>query len=465
MAIVLIPNVTGGGGGITQLTGGGLAGPGAGAQVFTLAQIPIRTPALGEILYTIEGFPAVPAAGSTTFWADNIDLGLMLAQGSGGAATSTVFNQADVANQWLKSFSFGRFVTTQPAFTDLAGSIVAAQLPAFTGDVTKPAASTVQTLANIPDDVTMAGDLLATGIAVPAAPGAGKTRLFASSLSPSFLGTIDSGGNRSSTARSRAAVASNWLTSFDATLSTFAQSQPAFSDISGVISATQAPGRLLAIQVLTTGTVSYAKTAGTTMAWVRGWGAGGGGGGVAAAAAGQISMAVGGGGGAYFERLYTALGAGPFTVAVGGGGVAGANTGALAGGGGNTTFTDGTTLCTALGGQGAPAFIATGTTAVMNLGGAGAAIATNGQINRGGAHGGPCWRVVNTGLANQGLSGDGAPGPLGGGQGQGRITSGAGNSATANSGAGGGGALALASGAAAVGGTGGAGELVIFEFA
>ncbi|HVQ52654.1 MAG TPA: hypothetical protein VMS92_21675, partial [Mycobacterium sp.] len=202
------------------------------------------------------------------------------------------------------------------------------------------------------------------------------------------------------------------------------------------------PGRLIrAPQVLTSGT-SYNPPAGCNGIMVELVGAGGGGGGVAAAAAGQIALAVGGGSGGYAARFYANPPA-ACTYAIGAAGVAGNNAGAVAGTGGATTFTDGTTLVTANGGIGAPASIATGTTDVWSLGGAGAAISTNGNVNQGGQPGDPANRCVNTGLANQGISGSGGPGPWGG-QGIGRITTGAGNNAVANSGAGGGGALALA---------------------
>lgn len=221
-------------------------------------------------------------------------------------------------------------------------------------------------------------------------------------------------------------------------------------------------GRLRSFQILTSGT-SYTRPAGIVSILVEGWAGGGGGCGVAAAGAGAISMGPGGGSGGYFRKWYVVAPA-TGTYAIGAAGTAGNNAGAAAGNGGNTTFTDGTTLCTANGGTGGPGFTASGTTALYGIGGAGGAISTNGDLNLAGEAGGTCERVVNTGLANQGIGGAGGDSPFGSGGGSSRVTTGAGNNAATNSGAGGGGALALSSGAANVGGTGGAGRIIVWEY-
>jgi hypothetical protein len=193
---------------------------------------------------------------------------------------------------------------------------------------------------------------------------------------------------------------------------------------------------------------------------VEGWAGGAGGSGVAATTSGQVSLGAGGGSGGYFRKWY-AVAPAQGTYAIGAAGAAGANTGANNSNmnGGNTTFTDGTTLCTAFGGTGAPAALATGTAAGFILGGTGGAISTNGDVNIAGLPGGPAHRCVNTGLANQGLSGEGG-GPGGG---IGRITSGAGVAGSCP-GAGGGGALGLSGAAAAIGGAGVAGKIVVWEY-
>lgn len=222
-------------------------------------------------------------------------------------------------------------------------------------------------------------------------------------------------------------------------------------------------GRLIrAPQVLTSGT-TYNPPAGCNSIVVECIGGGGGGGGTVLAGAGLCAMGGGGGGGGGYARRYYANPPQGCTIAIGAAGVAGANTGALAGNGGATTFTDGTTLMTANGGTGSPAQIAAGAAAAVTLGGAGAVISTNGNVNWAGTEGENGLRFA-AGAANQGLGAGGGPGPMGGGGGASRITSGNGNNAVANTGGGGGAALALTGAAAATGGTGAAGVIIISEY-
>lgn len=218
-------------------------------------------------------------------------------------------------------------------------------------------------------------------------------------------------------------------------------------------------GRLIGVQVLTSGSgATYTPTAGTASAVVEGWAEGGGGSGTAAANASQAAVGTGGGSGGYFKHRYAAISSGTYTVSSTGG-TAGNNAGAAAGNGADTTFTDGTTLLTAKGGVGAPGAIATGTTTTIVPGADGGAISTNGNIlNRGGACGGMALRT-GTGGANTSISGNGG-GENGGAS---RGTTGAGNNAKGIAG-GGGGALALSSGAAAIGGAGGPGLIIVWEY-
>lgn len=218
-------------------------------------------------------------------------------------------------------------------------------------------------------------------------------------------------------------------------------------------------GRLIGVQVLTTGTAAtYTPTAGTASIVVEGWAEGGGGGGVAAANVSQAAIAAGGGSGGYFCHRYSSISSGTYTVSSTGG-TKGANTGAAAGDGADTTFTDGSTALTAKGGKGAPAGVATGTSTTVLAGAAGGAVSTGGNIrNIGGVGGGMSIRT-GTGGANSSISGYGG-GPNGG---DARGTSGAGQDAKGPSG-GGSGALALTSGAAAVGGQGGPGLIIVWEY-
>ena len=94
-------------------------------------------------------------------------------------------------------------VTITPAFTSLTGSLAATQLPAFTGDVTSPAGSSVNTLATVNSNVgTYAGitvnakGLVTAAVAKTTLAGYGITDAVNSSLLgiASGVATLDSSG-------------------------------------------------------------------------------------------------------------------------------------------------------------------------------------------------------------------------------------------------------------------------------
>lgn len=87
--------------------------------------------------------PASGAAAIPTFRAlVGADLPLPSAIALGG-----VFSKAAVASNWLRSLGTdGIFTASQPAFSDLTGSLTCAQHPALTGDVTTSAGSCATTL-------------------------------------------------------------------------------------------------------------------------------------------------------------------------------------------------------------------------------------------------------------------------------------------------------------------------------
>jgi len=122
---------------------------------------------------------------------------------------------------------------------DVTGLLQAAQFPALTGDVTTLAGSLATTLANIPTHVPMAGDIISTAIAAPAAPAAGKVTIYTDSTSL-VLSSKNNAGVVSHTVRSKAGVASNFLTSIGDD-GTVGAAQPGFNDLTGSLQASQFP--------------------------------------------------------------------------------------------------------------------------------------------------------------------------------------------------------------------------------
>lgn len=208
------------------------------------------------------------------------------------------------------------------------------------------------------------------------------------------------------------------------------------------------------IVVITNPTVSYTPTAGTTAIQVELIGAGGGGGGTSAPA--TNGSAGGGGGSGGYVKFMIANPVGPYTVAVGLGGAGGA--GAIGSPGGVTTFTNGVTY-TAGGGSGG----AKGNASYAVGGGAGG-------VNAGGAlisiNGNPGGVGVGTG-ATGAASGPGGSSVIGGGGVSIALTNTGGpvtgTAGFTNSGAGGSGGVTVGN-AAATGGAGANGVIIITEY-
>lgn len=81
-----------------------------------------------------------------------------------------------VTHQWVNSISNGGVTTlSQPAFTDVSGSVAAGQMPALTGDVTSSAGAVATTVAKI------------AGVAVGTPTGTGNVVM---SAGPTLTGTI-----------------------------------------------------------------------------------------------------------------------------------------------------------------------------------------------------------------------------------------------------------------------------------
>lgn len=89
-----------------------------------------------------------------------------------------------------------------------------AQREALTGDVTASANSNTTTLANIPNDAPMAGDLLATAIAAPSTPASGKGRIYVDSTSKNLAVKDDAGAVKHGV-KTIAAVSGQFVTSID----------------------------------------------------------------------------------------------------------------------------------------------------------------------------------------------------------------------------------------------------------
>lgn len=125
-----------------------------------------------------------------------------------------------------------------------SGTLAAGREPAHTGDVTNSAGSLALALVNIPDLTTQAGSILATNIAAPASPAAGKTKIYVDSTSKNLAAKNDAGVVNHGI-QSRTATAKNYVRSIaDDGSSTI--SQPTLSpDLSDVLITTPANNDVL----------------------------------------------------------------------------------------------------------------------------------------------------------------------------------------------------------------------------
>lgn len=118
----------------------------SGSTVNTLANIPTLTPAAGVILFANIAQPSAPAVGKDAVWFDTTDQRLH-DKNTASVIGTTVVADAGASNQFLTGISVAGAITrAQPTFTNINGSVAATQMPALTGDVTTIAGAVATTI-------------------------------------------------------------------------------------------------------------------------------------------------------------------------------------------------------------------------------------------------------------------------------------------------------------------------------
>ncbi len=136
---------SGSAGGITALTGD-VTASGSGSVAATLANIPTATPAVGTILHTAIAAPGTPASGKGSVYVDSTSKNIAV-KDDAGVVKHGVQTKAAVSNSFATAIDDAGAVTVaQPSFTNLSGSVAAAQMPALTGDVTTSAGAVATTI-------------------------------------------------------------------------------------------------------------------------------------------------------------------------------------------------------------------------------------------------------------------------------------------------------------------------------
>ena len=140
---------------------GDVTGSGTGSFTATLANVPSATPHAGSNLHTAIAAPGTPAAGKGLVYVDSTSKNLAV-KNDAGTVNHGVQTKAAVASNWIRSIADdGSSTASQPAFSDVSGSVSATQMPALTGDVTSTAGTVATTVGKI-NGTALSG--LATGL-------------------------------------------------------------------------------------------------------------------------------------------------------------------------------------------------------------------------------------------------------------------------------------------------------------
>lgn len=230
---------------------------------------------------------------------------------------------------------------------------------------------------------------------------------------------------------------------------------PVRGDGTNILS-TGAPGRWINRQIITA-TATYSPTPGTAFLDVTVVAGGGGGGGNQATGSGQTSAGAGGGGGGWARRRLTIAQALGVTMTVGAAG-AGGTLGSGAGGNGGTSSFG--ALLSATGGSGGSFGPAVTASNVAFLGSGAGGVGSSGDINGAGGIG----RFATYSAGGGSIGGDGGASYFGSGAPWSSSTSG-GVISPSFGGGGGGGVVQGSNATGAQGGNGGAGRIIIDEYA
>lgn len=110
-------------GGITQLTGDVLAGPGSGSVPSTLVNIPSSTIMAGSLLDTAISAPSTPASGKGQIYEDATSKNLSI-KNDAGTINHGVQTRTATASQWIRAIADdGSSTISQPAYSDITGTL------------------------------------------------------------------------------------------------------------------------------------------------------------------------------------------------------------------------------------------------------------------------------------------------------------------------------------------------------
>jgi hypothetical protein len=206
----------------------------------------------GDIVVTEIAAPGTPGSGKLACYADNFFRNWNC-KSQTGIVNHGVQTQNVVASNFLTGISdSGTVSLAQPAFTDVTGTLACGQSEGpWTGDVSKAANSCATILNNIPNDTTMAGDVLAANAATPSSPASGHARVFTSSFGN--IASVNSSGTVNHGVQTNSCAAHQWLNAIGDPGNS-ACVRPDYSDLSGTPPVTSTlPYAFVFLAILNTG--------------------------------------------------------------------------------------------------------------------------------------------------------------------------------------------------------------------
>ncbi len=183
--------------------------------------------------------PGTPSIGTLNCGAVLSDTNLECVNNSGTNKHLTQ-NIACGAHTWASSSNAAGLTTcTQPAFSDLSGSVTCAQLPALTGDTTSAGGTCATTTVAVEDGANAKGYVDFSQRTAPGTPPSGHTYLYSLTSSGDLLASTDPSGTTRYMAKDVTCSSHQWVEQNLA--GTFSCTQPAFSDLSGSEACSQTP--------------------------------------------------------------------------------------------------------------------------------------------------------------------------------------------------------------------------------
>jgi hypothetical protein len=230
----------------------------------------------GEVQTIAIAAPSTPTSGRGSIYVDSTAKTLSVKDDAGNVS-HTARTQTAAAGKAFTALSDAGVFTETSFQAPLTACTDYVSVPCQTGSTDIGGTNGTTTVIGIESDAAMRGDVLATEVATPGAPAAGKVRIYASTAGN--VSAIDPSGNINHGIRTQSCGASQYVTGVNVS-GVEGCSQPAFTDVTGTLACGQSEGPFMGDTTKASGscaTVTSALTdaagAGSSHATTGSWGA------------------------------------------------------------------------------------------------------------------------------------------------------------------------------------------------